>query len=51
VDPPGAGESAARGFAIGFVTIGGGVAVYQLTCKPDGWSKRNGLCDRTPPRR
>jgi hypothetical protein len=43
-DPPGTGEAAVRGFALGFVTIGGGVAVYQLICKPGSWSKRNGLC-------
>jgi hypothetical protein len=51
VDPPGAGESAVRGFAIGFVTIGGGVAVWQLVCRDGGWSRRNGLCDPGPRRR
>jgi hypothetical protein len=50
VDPPSAGEAAVRGFAIGFVTVGGGVAVYQLVCRPGGWSRRNGLCDRRPAR-
>jgi hypothetical protein len=50
-DAPGAGEAAARGFVIGFATVGGGVAVYQLICSPRGWSRRNGLCDRAPRRR
>jgi hypothetical protein len=44
-DPPSMGESAVYGFAVGFVAIGGGVAVYQAVCKPGGWSKEHGLCD------
>lgn len=45
-DPPSAGESAAKGFVVGFVVVGGGVAVYQAICKPGGWSESRGLCDR-----
>lgn len=41
---PSRGEAAVTGFAVGFVVIGGGVAVYQALCKPDGWSRRQGLC-------
>jgi hypothetical protein len=48
LDPPGAAESAARGFALGFAIVGGGVALYQAVCTPDGWSRRHGLC--TPAR-
>ena len=44
-DPPSAAESAALGFAAGFVVIGGAVAVYQAICKPGGWSKEHGLCE------
>jgi hypothetical protein len=51
VDAPGVGEVAARGFAIGFVTIGGGVAVWQLVCREGGWSRRNGFCEPGPRRR
>jgi hypothetical protein len=51
VDPPSTGEVAVRGFAIGFVTIGGGVAVWQLVCREGGWSRRNGLCEPGPRRR
>lgn len=34
----------ALGAAVGFVTIGGGVAFYDWVCKPDSRSQRAGLC-------
>ncbi|MGK2935888.1 MAG: hypothetical protein ACSLFE_11700 [Gemmatimonadaceae bacterium] len=34
----------ALGAAVGFVTIGGGVAFYDWVCKPDSSSDRAGLC-------
>jgi hypothetical protein len=34
----------ALGAAVGFLTIGGAVAIYDLVCKPDSASERAGLC-------
>lgn len=34
----------ALGAAVGFVTIGGAIAIYDLVCKPDSASDRAGLC-------
>lgn len=34
----------ALGAAVGFVTIGGAVAIYDMVCKPDSASERAGLC-------
>jgi hypothetical protein len=34
----------ALGVAVGFVTIGGAIAIYDLVCKPDSASERAGLC-------
>ena len=34
----------AVGAAVGFVTIGGAIAIYDVVCKPDSASDRAGLC-------
>ena len=34
----------ALGAAVGFVVIGGAVALYDLVCKPESMSERAGLC-------
>lgn len=44
-------HDAALGAATGFVTIGGGVALYEWICAPGSWSRKNGLCSRQGDRR
>ena len=39
-------KDAVAGAAIGFVVIGGGVALWQAVCGPDSSSRRAGLCGR-----
>ncbi len=39
-------QDAALGAVIGFVVIGGSVAVYSWICSPDSRSRRAGLCGR-----
>lgn len=37
---------AALGAAIGFVILGGAIAVYDAVCAPESGSRRSGLCGR-----
>jgi hypothetical protein len=37
-------QDAAFGAAVGFVLIGGSVALYDVLCDGDTWSRRSGLC-------
>ena len=37
---------AALGAAIGFVIVGGAIALYDAVCAPDSGSRRAGLCGR-----
>lgn len=37
---------AVAGAAVGFVVVGGGVALWQAACGPDSSSRRAGLCGR-----
>lgn len=41
-----AAGDAVAGAAIGFVIVGGGVALWQAMCAPDSSSRRAGLCGR-----
>ena len=38
--------NAVAGAAVGFVVVGGGVALWQALCGPDSSSRRAGLCGR-----
>ena len=38
--------NAVAGAAVGFVIVGGGVALWQAVCGPDSSSRRAGLCGR-----
>jgi hypothetical protein len=37
---------AALGAAIGFVVVGGAIAIYDAVCAPESGSRRAGLCGR-----
>ena len=39
-------KDAVAGAAVGFVIVGGGVALWQAVCGPDSSSRRAGLCGR-----
>lgn len=41
-----AAGDAALGAAIGFVILGGAIALYDSVCSPDSGSRRAGLCGR-----
>ena len=41
-----AGANAVAGAAVGFVIVGGGVALWHAVCGPDSSSRRAGLCGR-----
>ena len=41
-----AAGDAVAGAAVGFVIVGGGVALWQALCGPDSSSRRAGLCGR-----
>ena len=44
-----AAGDAVAGAAVGFVIVGGGVALWQALCGPDSSSRRAGLCGRLRP--
>lgn len=44
-DRSGIGD-AALGAAIGFVIVGGAIALYDAVCAPESGSRRAGLCGR-----